>query len=85
MPVTLPASICFGYDIQAYVEKRAQGNSAQFFIFSLWTIVAFLVKLPGIIPALFYNLDEKTKTKMYEELSARRKAMAVLAEQEGEA
>ena len=74
----------FGYDIKAYVEKRAQSSSAQYFIFSLWTIAAFLVKLPGIIPALFYNLDEKTKEKMYEELLARRRAMALTDEQEGE-
>ena len=68
-----------GYDISAYVEKRAQSSDTQYFLFAQWTIIAFLVKLPGIIPALFYNLDEKTKEQMYAELHARRAAMGQTA------
>ena len=70
-----------GYDIKAYVEKRAQSSETQYTLFALWTIVAFLIKLPGIIPALFYNLDEKTKEQMYAELHARRAAMGQTAEE----
>ena len=71
-----------GYDIRAYVEKRAQNSDTQVTIFAQWTILSFLVKLPGIIPALFYNLDKTTKEQMYAELHARRAAMAQMAEKE---
>ena len=70
-----------GYDISAYVEKRAQNSETQATLFALWTIVSFIVKLPGVIPALFYNLDDKTKTQMYAELQARRAAMGRAAEE----
>ena len=42
----------------------------------MFTIIPFVTTSLGIIPMLFYDLNDKKKEKMYEELLERRAAMS---------
>lgn len=42
----------------------------------MFTIIPFITTSLGIIPMLFYDLNDKKKEKMYEELLERRAAMS---------
>ena len=65
-----------GYDLTLYVRGTAQSDSTKFGLFAMFTIIPFITTSLGIIPMLFYDLNDKKKEKMYEELLERRAAMS---------
>ena len=65
-----------GYDLTAYTRGTAQSDSTKFGLFAMFTIIPFVTTSLGIIPMLFYDLNDKKKEKMYEELLERRAAMS---------
>ena len=65
-----------GYDLTAYTRGTAQSDNTKFGLFAMFTIIPFITTSLGIIPMLFYDLNDKKKEKMYEELLERRAAMS---------
>ena len=65
-----------GYDLPDYARGTAQSDNTKFGLFAMFTIIPFITTSLGIIPMLFYDLNDKKKEKMYEELLERRAAMS---------
>ncbi len=65
-----------GYDLTRYVRGTAQSDETKFGLFAMYAIVPFITTSLGIIPMLFYDLTDKKKEKMYEELLQRRESMS---------
>ena len=65
-----------GYDINAYASGSAQTDDTKFWLFAMFTVMPMITTSLSIIPLLFYDLSGKKRDKMYEELLARRSAMA---------
>ncbi|MDR2647067.1 MAG: MFS transporter [Oscillospiraceae bacterium] len=59
-----------GDDFNAQSESVAKG------VFAMSTLLPSLFGLLGIIPKLIYNIDQKTRTQMYDDLRERRAAVA---------
>ncbi len=62
-----------------YVQGQkigTQSDSAKWWLFALGTGIPIITSSLGIIPKLFYPIDNKTRDRMYAELAQRRKAIA---------
>lgn len=62
-----------------YVQGKkigTQSDKAKWWLFALGTGIPILTSSLGIIPKLFYPIDNKMRDRMYAELSERRKAVA---------
>ncbi len=65
-----------GYDQTAYTEGRQQPLRAQKWIFAMATLFPAIVVLLSMVPMFWFNIDKKTRDKMYRELNERRAAVA---------
>lgn len=62
-----------------YVQGKkigTQSDKAKWWLFALGTGIPIITSSLGIIPKLFYPIDNKMRDRMYAELSERRKAVA---------
>ena len=53
-----------------------QSDTAKWWLFALGTGIQIITSAFGILPKFFYPIDKDVRTKMYDELSARRKLVA---------
>ena len=53
-----------------------QSDTAKWWLFALGTGIPIITSAFGILPKFFYPIDKDVRTKMYDELSARRKLVA---------
>ena len=65
-----------GYEADAFRTGAEQTNKVKFFLFAMFTIIPAVTGSLGIIPMLFYDLDNEKKERMYAELIARRKLVS---------
>lgn len=65
-----------GYQADAFRVGTEQTDKVKFYLFAMFTIIPAVTGSLGIIPMLFYNLNNKKKEQMYAELLARRKMMS---------
>lgn len=64
------------YDQSAFKTGVEQPDSVKFYLFAMFTIIPTLTGSLGVIPMLFYDLNNKKKEVMYTELIERRRMMA---------
>ncbi len=60
-----------------------QTDKVKFFLFAMFTVIPAVTGSLGIIPMLFYDLDNSKKEKMYAELLERRRLMNDAVESDG--
>lgn len=65
-----------GYEADAFRTGKEQTDKVKFFLFAMFTIIPAVTGSLGIIPMLFYDLDNAKKERMYSELIARRKLVS---------
>ncbi len=58
------------------IKIGTQSDSAKWWLFALGTGIPIITSAFGILPKFFYPIDNEMRTKMYDELSARRKLVA---------
>ncbi len=58
------------------LKPGQQSERTEYLMFLTCTLVPGLTSLIGLIPKFFYNIDNKTKKRMYEELAIRRSKTA---------
>ena len=73
-----------GYEANAFRTGAEQTDKVKFFLFAMFTIIPAVTGSLGIIPMLFYDLNNDKKEKMYAELLERRKLMSDAVESENE-
>ena len=64
-----------GYEANAFRTGAEQTDKVKFFLFAMFTIIPAVTGSLGIIPMLFYDLNNDKKEKMYAELLERRNLM----------
>ena len=74
-----------GYDQTAYTEGRPQPERAQKWIFAMATLFPAIIVLSSMIPMFWFNIDKKTRDRMYYELNERRIAVAEKITREADA
>ena len=74
--VTTAIKKMIGYEANAFRMGTEQTDKVKFFLFAMFTIIPAVTGSLGIIPMLFYDLDNDKKEKMYAELLERRKLMS---------
>ena len=74
--VTTMIKKIIGYEVDAFRTGKEQTNKVKFFLFAMFTIIPAVTGSLGIIPMLFYDLDNAKKERMYSELIARRKLVS---------
>jgi len=74
--VTTALKSKIGYQTEAFRVGAEQTDKVKFYLFAMFTIIPAVTGSLGIIPMLFYNLNNKKKEQMYAELLARRKMMS---------
>ena len=70
--VTTALKKLIGYEANAFKLGVEQTDKVKFYLFAMFTIIPTVTGSLGIIPMLFYDLDNKKKEKMYAELLERR-------------
>lgn len=68
-----------------YVQGQTTGtqtDKAKWWLFALGTGIPHITGCLGVIPKLFYPIDNKMRDQMYSELAARRKAIADSVEEQ---
>ena len=70
--VTTALKKLIGYEANAFRLGVEQTDRVKFYLFAMFTIIPTVTGSLGIIPMLFYDLDNKKKEKMYAELLERR-------------
>jgi Na+/melibiose symporter-like transporter len=73
-----------GYEADAFRTGKEQTDKVKFYLFAMFTIIPAVTGSLGIIPMLFYDLDNDKKERMYAELIARRKLITEKLEQDTE-
>ncbi len=73
--VTTAIKKMIGYEANAFRTGAEQTDKVKFFLFAMFTIIPAVTGSLGIIPMLFYDLDNDKKEKMYAELLERRRLM----------
>ena len=73
--VTTAIKKMIGYEANAFRTGAEQTDKVKFFLFAMFTIIPAVTGSLGIIPMLFYDLNNDKKEKMYAELLERRKLM----------
>jgi Na+/melibiose symporter-like transporter len=74
--VTTALKKMIGYEANAFRTGTEQTNKVKFFLFAMFTIIPAVTGSLGIIPMLFYDLNNDKKEKMYAELLERRNRMS---------
>lgn len=74
--VTTSIKKIIGYEVDAFRTGKEQTDKVKFFLFAMFTIIPAVTGSLGIIPMLFYDLDNAKKERMYSELIARRKLVS---------
>ncbi len=74
--VTTAIKKMIGYEATAFRTGKEQTDRVKFYLFAMFTIIPAVTGSLGIIPMLFYDLDNDKKERMYAELLARRKMMS---------
>lgn len=74
--VTTTIKKIIGYEADAFRTGKEQTDKVKFFLFAMFTIIPAVTGSLGIIPMLFYDLDNEKKERMYAELIARRKLIS---------
>ncbi len=74
--VTTALKKIIGYEANAFRTGAEQTDKVKFYLFAMFTIIPAVTGSLGIIPMLFYDLDNKKKERMYAELLVRRNKMA---------
>ena len=77
--VTTALKKMIGYESNAFRVGAEQTDKVKFYLFAMFTIIPAVTGSLGIIPMLFYDLDNKKKDLMYKELLARRQLMSTAA------
>ncbi|MBR5496511.1 MAG: MFS transporter [Clostridia bacterium] len=77
--VTTALKKIIGYEADAFRSGTEQTDRVKFFLFAMFTIIPAVTGSLGIIPMLFYDLDNKKKEIMYAELLERRNKLSVAA------
>ena len=77
--VTTALKKAIGYEANAFRAGTEQTDKVKFFLFAMFTIIPAVTGSLGIIPMLFYDLNNDKKEKMYAELLARRNLMSAAA------
>lgn len=65
-----------GYDTSAFKAGVEQPDKVKFYLFAMYTIIPTITGSLGVIPMLFYDLNNKKKEVMYAELIERRRMMS---------
>ncbi len=78
--VTTAIKSRIGYQTEAFRVGKEQTDKVKFYLFAMFTIIPAVTGSLGIIPMLFYNLNNKRKEQMYAELLVRRKMLSTAAE-----
>ena len=78
--VTTAIKSRIGYQTEAFRAGKEQTDKVKFYLFAMFTIIPAVTGSLGIIPMLFYNLNNKRKEQMYAELLVRRKMLSTAAE-----
>ena len=73
-----------GYEADAFRTGKEQTDKVKFFLFAMFTIIPAVTGSLGIIPMLFYDLNNDKKEKMYAELLERRKLVSDAVESDDE-
>lgn len=74
--VTTMIKKMIGYRADAFRTGAEQTNKVKFYLFAMFTIIPAVTGSLGIIPMLFYDLDNEKKERMYAELIERRKLVS---------
>ncbi len=74
--VTTALKKMIGYEADAFRQGTEQTDKVKFFLFAMFTIIPAVTGSLGIIPMLFYDLNNDKKERMYAELLARRNLMS---------
>ncbi len=74
--VTTALKKMIGYEADAFRTGTEQTDKVKFFLFAMFTIIPAVTGSLGIIPMLFYDLNNDKKERMYAELLARRNLMS---------
>ncbi len=74
--VTTALKKMIGYEADAFRVGTEQTDRVKFYLFAMFTIIPTITGSLGIIPMLFYDLDNKKKEVMYAELIERRRLMS---------
>lgn len=74
--VTTAVKKMINYEENAFRTGTEQTDKVKFFLFAMFTIIPAITGSLGIIPMLFYDLNNDKKERMYKELLARRNMMA---------
>ena len=82
--VTTALKKLIGYNPSAFKSGTEQPDRVKFYLFAMFTIIPTLTGSLGIIPMLFYDLNNEKRERMYSELLARRKLMSNAVESENE-
>ncbi len=82
--VTTMIKKMIGYEVTAFRTGKEQTNKVKFYLFAMFTIIPAVTGSLGIIPMLFYDLDNEKKEKMYADLLERRKAVSEMLENDTE-
>ena len=61
-----------GYKPELYPAGIKQAPRTQFWLFTLATVFPAIISFIGVVPMFFYNIDMKTRERMYDELATRR-------------
>ncbi len=77
--VTTALKKMIGYEANAFRLGTEQTDKVKFYLFAMFTIIPAVTGSLGIIPMLFYDLDNKKKEKMYSELLERRMLLSSAA------
>ncbi len=80
--VTTAIKKFIGYEATAFRTGKEQTDRVKFYLFAMFTIIPAVTGSLGIIPMLFYDLNNEKKAKMYSELLARRRLMTQAVESE---
>lgn len=65
-----------GYETDAFLAGTEQTDKVKFYLFAMFTIIPAVTGSLGIIPMLFYDLNNDKKEIMYAELIERRRLMS---------
>jgi Na+/melibiose symporter-like transporter len=74
--VTTMIKKMIGYKADAFRTGKEQTDKVKFYLFAMFTIIPAVTGSLGIIPMLFYDLDNAKKERMYAELIERRKLVS---------
>ncbi|MBR3975486.1 MAG: MFS transporter [Clostridia bacterium] len=78
--VTTALKKWMGYEATAFRSGKEQTNQVKFYLFAMFTIIPTITGSLGIIPMLFYDLNNEKRERMYAELLERRKMMTSAVE-----